>query len=458
MAFMQPAIRILTLASCAAWAQAQTPAEPARLVRLNVLAVESNGKPAAGLTAGDFQVTDQGKPQRITIFREAAPVATPAAAHEFGNRPAAGTHATVILFDFLEQSRSERVDAARKLGPELKQLPSPESVFLYVLAPDGKLVPLHEIGSAEKNWNGDAEKMLAAALKSQNKDRPAGMSPEDGVKATYKALEVLANQLSAFPGRRDILWITSRVPYVMNPQIVCKADWWDCTLYVPHVIVTMERAGVMVNPFSYIGLGVDESRTLEEMAGLTGGRAYLSQDVGAVLNQFAQPAGIYTIAYAPPADGWDSKFHRVKISCERKGVKLQAKQHYYALPDQRPAAARQQALLVAAYQSSTDVAEIGLRASIAPGADANHIRIALKIDASDFVPRSRLTLLYSPRAAAAPQGEPTLSDLDVQMTPEMKEFCTEKEYPIDSATAKVRLIVIDRAADSVGSLTIPVGR
>jgi len=31
-----------------------------------------------------------------------------------------------------------------------------------------------------------------------------------------------------------------------------------------------------------------------------------------------------------------------------------------------------------------------------------------------------------------------------------------RDYPIDAATQKVRIIVLDQAANSVGSLTVPV--
>ena len=71
----------------------------------------------------------------------------------------------------------------------------------------------------------------------------------------------------------------------------------------------------------------------------------------------------YAVAYEPH-EGWDSKFHKVKVTCERKGVKLEARQRYYALPDTRPGPQKAQAAMVAAYQRASDVAEIGLRASV----------------------------------------------------------------------------------------------
>jgi len=476
MARFQPLVRTFTLISCAAFTHAQAPTEPARLVRLSVVALDSNGQPAAGLTAEDFQITDQGKPQRIVLFRGAAPAAQAGNSPESSNRPDPRIHTTAILFDFLSENRAERQEAARKMGASLKQLESGESIYLYVLGPDGTLIPVHEMpkeagAASDKAWIHGIETVLAGVIKSHDKPRPAGMSDEDVVKKTYVALESVANQLSVFPGRRDIIWIAGWVPNVSNPKSTCSGDWIDCSLYVPHLSVTLDHASVIVNPYFYGTASVDQSRILEEMASLTGGRSYLGPDMADVVKQFgSQAQGTYSVAYDPAAASWDSKFHKVKVTCSRQGVKLAVRQRYYALPDQRPAAARQQAMMVAAYQASSDVSDIGLRAKVTPGGP-NTIKVELRVDPADLVLRENagqwsgpITLLYSARAASGPQGEPTLADMDLHLTREQRETAMKegipitKEYPIDGATQKVRLMVLDRATDSVGSLTVPVGK
>jgi VWFA-related protein len=423
----------LALAASAAFAQ-----ETGRLVRLDVVALDSAGQPVSGLTADDFQIADQGKPQKIALFR--AP-----GAHEYSNRPAPGAHATAILFDFLEQSRAERLDASKKLATSIKKLDAAEPLSLYLLSPEGTLVPLGAQGDSK--WRADVDKLLADGVKKYNHDRPAGMGTEDIVKKVYVGLETIGKDLAPMRGRRDIVWITSGAPYVMNPQIQCKADWWDCALYVPHLSVTLGSLGVVVDPYTYVSLGVDASRTVEEMAGLTGGHAYLSQDLSDVVKGFA-PA--YSIAYIPSAENWDNKFHRLRVSTEKKGVKLQARQHYYAVADQHPLAQRQQGMMVAAYQSGTDVSDVGLRAVVSPGSAPNRIKLEVKVDTADLVAK-RVTLLYSARDASRPEGEPTLSDEEV--TPGAPIV---KEYPIDAATRVIRLIVGDKATDAVGSLTVPL--
>jgi hypothetical protein len=305
--------------------------------------------------------------------------------------------------------------------------------------------------------------------------------------------------LAPFAGRSDIVWVTSRIPFALPPK-TCSGDWIECALYVPHLSVTLDSAGVVVNPFSYSGnqgqaltnigekgqnlaeqakdpansrwamegmggSGSDSTtRTWDDMAGLTGGHAYFSADMGAVIKQLEAIASTtYAIAYEPH-ESWDSKFHKVKVTCDRKAVKLDAKQRYYALPDTRPAAEKAQGTLVAAYQRASDVSEIGLRASVSsPAPNMAHIEILvdpadLQLHESGGEYTGQLTVLLSARAAAGPQGDPTLAPQAVKLNREQLKagIPIARDYPIDGATQKVRIIVLDQAANSVGSLTVPI--
>src|SRR3954454_18801010 len=105
------------LAAFAAIAQNQAPSPDPTIVRLNLIATDTGGQPVADLTADDFRITDQGKPQRILFFRRNGapqPAATPAT-REYSNSTAS-PHTTAILFDLMSQGRADRIDAARKIG------------------------------------------------------------------------------------------------------------------------------------------------------------------------------------------------------------------------------------------------------------------------------------------------------------------------------------------------------
>jgi VWFA-related protein len=433
--------------------------EAVRLLRLNVVAT------AADLTAEDFRVADDGKAQRIAVFR--APQAASTKAGEFSNRPAQAPRTTAILIDLVNQkSSADRLDSSRKIGQSLKQLESGESVYLYMLAFDGRMVPVHAIepGAApNKTWTQDVDATIAKSMKELNKARPAGMSDEDVVKKSYVALETIAKLLAALPGRSDIVWVTNDIPNVWGPK-TCSGDWIDCALYVPHLSVTLDQTGVQVHPLTYSSLlNPVFTRYMEEAASLTGGHAYFNDDIRAVMKQIdANASTTYAVAYAPQS--WDSKFHKVKVTCERKGVKLEARQRYYALPDTRPGPEKAQGTLVAAYQRASDVSEIGLRASVSsPKPNMAHIEIL--VDPADLLLHEsggeytgQLTVLLSARAAAGPQGDPTLDSQAVKLKREQLKagIPVVRDYPIDAATQKVRIIVLDQAANSVGSLTVPI--
>ena len=463
----------LALTSCALFGQAASPV----LVRLSASATDASGQPATDLTADDFKVTDQGKPGRIVLFRriDSAGWAMPAQPPEYTNRGAGGPpYTTVILLDLMNQSQADRLDAARTLGRSLAQLEAGDSVYLYLLTLEGTVEPLHAMGGKsgdDHNWTQQIEKTLDKAVKSASHARPAGMGQEDVVKKTYVALETLANQMVAMPGRRDIVWVTGGVPNVYPTNATCSGDWIDCALYVPHLSVTLDRDSTAVNPLSYSGnLNADRTRDMEDMAGLTGGRAFFRDDVKAVIAQLGkEAANYYPVAYDPGADNWDNKFHKVRLTCEKKGLKVQAKQRYYAYPDQRPPAARQQAALAAAYQSPVDNPEIGLRMAVTDAGAGKGLHLAIRINAADIVLREQggnfdgaITLLISDIGAAGPIGDPMLSNSNPHLTREQHDAAVKDglpmvvDHPVKEGTQKVRILLLDQTTNAIGSLTAPV--
>src|ERR1035437_7483052 len=294
MSFLRTLLCSFAISGCIL--SAQSGDEAARLVRLNVVAT------AADLKADDFRVTDDGKAQRIALFR--GPQSANTNAGEFSNRPVPPQHTTAILLDLLNQKLSaDRLDSSRKIGQSLKQLDSGESVYLYLLAFDGRLVAIYAIepGAAHhKTWTQDIDATLAKSMKELNKTRPAGMSDEDVVKKSYVALETIANQLALLGGQSDIVWVTNDIPNVWGPK-TCSGDWIECALYVPHLSVTLDRAGVLVHPLTYSSLlNPVFTRYMEEMASLTGGRAYFNEDIRSVIKHLAPNASTtYPAAHEP---------------------------------------------------------------------------------------------------------------------------------------------------------------
>jgi VWFA-related protein len=472
MAIFEKLICSLALAASVLLAQA-----PSGLIRLSVTALDAGGQPVEDLKIGDFQVSDQGKAQPIVFFRKNASM-TPAAqlaSHEYSNRAgSAPPHTTVILFDLLNQNQQDRLDAWHKLGRSLQQLESGDSLYLYLLALEGNLIPIHEIGGKagdDKTWTQTVEKTLDKAMKAASHARPTQMNDEEMIaKKTYVALETLGNQLAVFPGRRDIVWITNTMPNVWNTKTPCNGDWVDCALYVPHLGVTLAAANVAVDPFSYTSSPSPAvTRDLEQMALLTGGWPYFGDEIRTALKEVAKDAAYsYSIFYNPPADNWDGKWHKIRVTSERKGIKLRVKQRYYAFADQRPTAARQQPVLASAFQSGSDDPGIGLRVTATPGPDAGKsVHLEIRIDPADLWLREEgdsftgsVTFLVADRGAAGPVGDPTISSYPIKLSREQYATALKEGVPlsqdhlINDSIQKLRVIVLDQGSIVAGSLTI----
>jgi VWFA-related protein len=465
-----------TLALAASGLLAQAPA-PGPLVHLYPVAVDANGQPVTDLTADDFKIVDQTKPVTILAFH--GPRIGPAAPHdvlEFTNRPSGGApHTTVILFDMINLVDADRLENWKTLDKAIPQLESGENVYFYVLNLEGVLVPIHGFGppaADDKTWPAGVAGVFDKVMKAASHARQVQIGAEEQCKRTFKAFEDLANTLANYPGRRDILWVANGITVVGDPKLNgCNGDWVECDLYVPHLAVTLAKDGVAVDPYVLSGsVNADVNYNMDQMTLLTGGHFYSRQDLKTVVNQVTQSAvSSYSILYDPGADNWNNKWHRIHVTSERKGVKVQVRERYYAVADSRSAMERTKAVLMEAFQSPTDLAEIGLRAKFTPMEGKTGVHLDLRIDASDLLLHEQggkysgaVYFLISDRSATAPIGEPSVSDLHPELTAEqykmvMKDgFPLVQDHPINPAAQQVRVIILDQNTNMVGSVTFPV--
>src|ERR1051326_624483 len=161
-----------------------------QLVRVSVLARDRNGRPVSALTAADFTVAEDGKPQDIAFF-DASGAATPAAASPapasapaipaadgraitFSNTVASDRvrNVTVILLDRLNTAWRDQALGRDGIRAFLSKLRSDDRVALYAL--DGTaLRVLHDFTSDTdefmKALNG-AARMTSTHAEAQNLD------------------------------------------------------------------------------------------------------------------------------------------------------------------------------------------------------------------------------------------------------------------------------------------------
>jgi hypothetical protein len=245
----------------------------------------------------------------------------------------------------------------------------------------------------------------------------------------------------------------------------------ECSLYVPHLAVTLANDGVAVNPYVFIGnVNADVNYNMDQMALLTGGHYYARQDVKTVVSQVAQDAASsYTLLYDPGSDNWNNKWHRLHVTCERKGVKVQLRERYYAVADARTPVERNKAGLMTAFQSPFDFAAIGLRVKFAPLDGKPGVHLEIRIDPADLQLHEQggkysgaLYCLVSDRNGSGALGEPSVTDFQPGLTADQYKTALKdglpinQDHPISDATRQVRVIVLDQTTNEVGSVTFPV--
>ena len=140
-----------------------------RVVQIDVVVVDSNGKPVEGLTKQDFVVRDEGKARTIDIFnttfnsnRAGQAVASAASSpfsssslmapslppHVFSNRnpgpPDVSGHSTVLVLDQINAYLEDAAYARGQVLELMKKVPPDERIALYVISRNLGLVLLQD--------------------------------------------------------------------------------------------------------------------------------------------------------------------------------------------------------------------------------------------------------------------------------------------------------------------------
>jgi VWFA-related protein len=471
-----------------------TPQPEPQMVELNVVALDAKGQPVTDLTRDELRVTDSNKPQTITLFRHrddalsAPPTLGP---NEVSNRGRDNVpRATMILFDLLNERFGTRGGTANRLVHDLESLESADYVYLYCLTLDGRLIPVHGLPGPEEEaqpaggapWTRQIKPLMDRAMRSFTQLRPVDEEdPTYRIQLTYAALNVAAGELARAPGRKSLVWLTDGVPIELGPNRTWNGQALDFTPQLRQMTETFDRAGVAIYPARQVMMGSPESMggpgttglgsidTLAQFAELTGGRPDAGKDIGAAVRQAITDARTsYQIGYFPPESNWDDKFHKLRITCTRKGVKIQAKTGYYAWHE--PAGARSQQAIASVIATTFDAAEIGLRASLSRNEkDPRRVRLDAHVDVHDvaFVHEGdsdRAELRYSVMGFA-PGSQPLVgpvTPLDLRLSRQdldkasQEGIAIQQDLSLGAEITRVRLAVFDRGSNAIGSVTIAI--
>ncbi|HEV2690728.1 MAG TPA: VWA domain-containing protein [Bryobacteraceae bacterium] len=459
---------LLTCLACAALSLAYA---QERLVNLHVVALDRHDQPVANLTADDFQIQDQGKPVRIALMRSNDPKsvseATPLGPHEFSNHSGSALPSvTVILFDLLHPIDEKLARA--QLTKSAANFRTGDQIYLYLLTGRG---PFPVRGLPERRMESPATGPLAQDQIDAAFDTAKRLNLDfygsDMVELTYMSLQGMASRLAGLPGRKSIVWISRGVPLSIASQQPGYSR--DYAAQQDQLAATLQRGNIAMYPVgdSRREIGSQSMGMLNDIASRTGGRSHLDMDVGTSIQQAMQDSrASYTLAFSPPV--WDAKYHKVRVTCTRSGVRVLAPDGYY--PFAAAGVDDEGSQIEAAQWSPFDAGEISLRASISPSAKTPQaVQFAIRIHTDDVQLMSTeagfsgdVSVTLVAYDAAGRQTVLKQTGYPFRMTAEQHRDALKNgitlspDQPLKEDVRKIRIIVFDRYSSAIGSLTVPI--
>jgi VWFA-related protein len=230
-------------------------------VVLDVVVTDSNGRPVRGLTAKDFSVAEDGRPQEILAFdvhslETASDFAKlpPLPANTFVNIPTAPERGPlyVLLLDLVNSENADEPYARRELLKFLREKPKGTRVAIFVLS-DG----LHLAQGFT-----DDEKQLYAVLDPAN---PRPHIPrifleqknfgKGDVGMMVSVVTNIGQFLDGLPGRKNLLWFSGDFPLTFSPTDDVKSYQDE----IKGALDTLAQAQVAVYPVDIRGVSTENA-------------------------------------------------------------------------------------------------------------------------------------------------------------------------------------------------------
>ena len=485
-----------------------------RLIEVSVVVTARDRNPVPGLTADDFQIFDDGKPQKVEMFSiEAGSAAAPAAppstrpVREFSNDIADIGSVTIILFDQLNTSDSVRMYARQHVARFLEQINPQDRVGLYVLGGNGLLRVVHDFTSdasslvrAVSSLRGDTSLALAAEedaarLEAELTSLLTDEGPGNGLRAmrehyegnrsvdTIDALESIGRYLSGVQNRKNLIWVSSGFPLqafnYRGRSPTREINRATRSLNDANVaLYTVDARGLIpafvgipgkltMTTLSMVQTNQDILRSASEQ---TGGRAFLNtNDIQGAIRRAADDARMtYMLGYYPTDDGWDGRFHRIVVKVDRPELEVRHRRGYFAVATEKQASSHRAAALNAAVVSPINASALGMTLRIDPVAGtASEYRLTVRVQPGAVVlerrgdaSRGAIDVVVAQVRADGAAGRSLEKRVDISVSDQrLADFRREgmtldHTFMLMPAAERLRVVVRDVRTGAIGAIGV----
>jgi VWFA-related protein len=244
---------------------------------------------------------------------------------------------------------------------------------------------------------------------------------DERVLRTINALTSLGHNVSGYPGRKNLLWLSTAFPinlysimalggtddsfaefnnYDRGPLQHLEAVLSDAKVAVYPVnlagVQTMQayQAGAIPPDVTPQGMAANTTRdvlmqnasvdTMHDIANETGGIVCTGDnDLGDCVHKAMEDSGdFYEIAYYPGSGDWNGDFRKIIVKTGQKGAHLAYRQGYFAFPEGNADPKVQEAQMQGECDDYLDATSVPFEAKIQPSGTEGQLKFSLLIDAS----------------------------------------------------------------------------
>jgi VWFA-related protein len=394
-----------------------------RLVQVNVVLKDNRDRPVSDLKAEDFTLLENGKPQHVSVFSiESRNMTTrpaePLPPNTFSNRAALRegepNTISVILLDAVNTQLPDQAYARQQIARFLGQLREGDPVGIAVMT-SRQVRFLHQFtGNIAsllrklKEFSGELS-LLEAGSRSET-DMNSGIAELDEflaeanrrvanyfliqrARSTVAGLQAIANYLARFPGRKNLIWVSSAFPISFGYDLVpsrrnLSPERRSFYAEVEKAARAISNANVAVYPVDARGL-LSDSRvmgqnidTMNMLAERTGGRAFYNRnDLDTAVRKAIEDSDVtYVLGYYPTHGQWNGRFRSIRVKVNRPGISVRTRAGYLATAEKPVDEKERIALLRDAVSSPVPAGAIGITVQAARDAAARTLTLFITIN------------------------------------------------------------------------------